>query len=188
MTFTTETICPWQRHRSTRAEAGFPLVRAVDETARRRGHHYIRLFADLNRSRLSYAAPGRDASAVSLFRENIEPYGGRAGRIRDLGMDMSAAYMKGAGEALPAVGVTFDRFHDQRLMNPAVDGREAGRAQGAPRAEPHALPLAQETRQAHRLPTRAARPRGSWLTRTVFDLSHNLARAVQRRHERFSTP
>ena len=87
---------------------------AVDETACRRGHDYITLFADLDRSRLLYATPGRDASVVHRFREDLEARGGRAEEIRDLCMDMSAAYMKGAREAFPEAGITFDRFHVQR--------------------------------------------------------------------------
>ena len=106
-----------------RAEADFSGVRAVavDETACRRGHDYITLFADLDRSRLLYATPGRDAAVVRRFREDLEAHGGHAGQIRDLCMDMSAAYMKGAREAFPEAGITFDRFHVQRLMNRAVD-------------------------------------------------------------------
>ena len=105
-----------------RAEADFSAVRAVpmDETACRRGHDYITLFADLDRPRLLYATPGRDASVVSLFREDLEAHGGRAERTRDFCMDMSAAYMKGRG-SFPEAGITFDRFHIQRLMNWAVD-------------------------------------------------------------------
>ncbi len=106
-----------------RAEADFSGVRAVavDETACRRGHDHITLFADLDRSRLLYATPGRDAPVVHRFREDLEAHGGHAGQIRDLCMDMSAAYMKGAREAFPEAGITFDRFHVQRLMNRAVD-------------------------------------------------------------------
>ena len=106
-----------------RADVDFSGVRAVavDETACRRGHDYITLFADLDRSRLLYATPGRDASVVRRFREDLEAHGGHAGQIRDLCMDMSAAYMKGAREAFPEAGITFDRFHVQRLMNRAVD-------------------------------------------------------------------
>ena len=118
-----------------RAEADFSSVRAVtvDETACRRGHDYITLFADLDRSRLLYATPGRDAPVVSLFREDLEARGGRAASVRDLCMDMSAAYMKGAREAFPEAGITFDRFHVQRLMNRAVD--EVRRAERGERPE-----------------------------------------------------
>ena len=118
-----------------RAEADFSAVRAVavDETACRRGHDYIKLFADLDRSRLLYATPGRNASVVSLFREDLKAHGGRAGRIRDRCMDMSAAYIKGAREAFPEAGITFDRFHVQRVMNRVVD--EVRRAERKERPE-----------------------------------------------------
>ncbi len=53
--------------------------------------------------------------------------------VRDICMDMSAAYVKGAREAFPEAGVTFDRFHFQRLMNRAVD--EVRRAERGERPE-----------------------------------------------------
>ncbi len=37
---------------------------AVDETACRRGHDYMTLFADLDRSRLLYATPGRSGTSA----------------------------------------------------------------------------------------------------------------------------
>ena len=118
-----------------RAEADFSEVRAVavDETACRRGHDYITLFADLDRSRLLYATPGRNASVVSLFRKDLEAHAGSADGVRDICMDMSAAYARGAREAFPEAGVTFDRFHVQRLMNRAVD--EVRRAERGERPE-----------------------------------------------------
>ncbi len=130
---------PWRllkrRVREARARADFSSVRAVavDETACRRGHDHITLFADPDRSRLLYAAPGRDASVVSLFRRDLEAHGGDAESVRDLCMDMSAAYMKGAREVFAGVAVTFDRFHVQRLMNRAVD--EVRRAERRERPE-----------------------------------------------------
>ena len=133
-----------------RADVDFSGVRAVavDETACRRGHDYITLFADLDRSRLLYATPGRDASVVCRFREDLEARGGRTASVRDLCMDMSTAYMKGAREAFPE-----GRHHLRPL--PRAAGHEPGGGRGeaprAPRAEPHPLPMAQEAEQAHRL-------------------------------------
>ena len=118
-----------------RAGADFSGVRAVgvDETACRRGHHHITLFADLERSRLPYATPGRSHSVMRFFREDLGRHGGGAAGVRELCMDMSAAYMKGAREEFPAAEITFDLFHVQRLMNRAVD--EARRAERKARPE-----------------------------------------------------
>lgn len=106
-----------------RAEADHSEVRAVgmDETASRRGHNYITLFADLDASRLLYATEGRDTGALARFRMDLLAHGGAPERIEELCMDMLPAYLKGAREQFPNAEITFDKFHVLRLLNTAVD-------------------------------------------------------------------
>ena len=83
-----------------RADVDFSGVRAVavDETACRRGHDYITLFADLDRSRLLYATPGRDAPVVHRFREDLEARGGaRRGDPGPLHGHVRGLHERGAG-------------------------------------------------------------------------------------------
>ena len=72
--------------------------------------------------------PARAGASGQLGR-----HGGGAAGVRELCMDMWAAYMKGAHDEFPAAEITFDRFHAQRLMNRAVD--EARRAERKARPE-----------------------------------------------------
>lgn len=107
-----------------RAAADVSGVRRVglDETASRRGHHYITLFVDLGESRLLYATEGRSAAAVAAFRADFETRGGQATQLEEVCLDMSPAYLKGLADAFPDVPVTFDKFHVLKLLNEAVDG------------------------------------------------------------------
>lgn len=106
-----------------RAEADFSTVCkvGVDETASKRGHHYISLFVDLERSRVLYATEGRDASVFAAFRGDLEAHGGTVDAVRELSMDMSPAFQRGAREQFPDADITFDKFHVIRLMNEAID-------------------------------------------------------------------
>ena len=109
--------------RQARESADYSSVRAVglDETASRRGHNYITLFADLDEARLLYATQGRDAKALARFRLDLLAHGGSAEQIEELCMDMLPAYLKGAAEQFPSAEITFDKFHVLRLLNDAVD-------------------------------------------------------------------
>jgi transposase len=93
----------------------------LDETASRRGHQYITLFVDLDRSRLLFATPGRDAQTVQRFREDLAAHGGQPEQLEEVCCDMAPPYLKGLAEAFPGVPVTFDRFHLVQLVNQAVD-------------------------------------------------------------------
>lgn len=106
-----------------RERADFSAVRRVafDETAARRGHDYVTLFADLDASRVLFVADGKDASTVAAFAEDLADHGGSAAAIQEICIDMSKAFIKGAAESLPQAAITFDKFHAVKLVNDAVD-------------------------------------------------------------------
>lgn len=94
---------------------------AIDETAARRGHDYITLFVDIDRRRVLYVADGRDANTVAQFADDLEAHNGDASRIKEVCIDMSAAFIKGVADNLTEAEVTFDKFHAVKLVNDAVD-------------------------------------------------------------------
>ncbi len=61
-----------------RAQEDHSQVSAVglDETAARRGQHYISLFHDLTGKRLLFACEGRDQSTVAAFAADLKAHGG----------------------------------------------------------------------------------------------------------------
>lgn len=93
----------------------------IDETSARRGHKYISLFVDIEKSKVLYATEGKDAATVCAFAEDFAAHGGDAVRIKEACIDMSPAFIKGVADNFPSASVTFDKFHVVKIINEAVD-------------------------------------------------------------------
>ncbi len=93
----------------------------IDETAAKRGHNYITLFADIDARRVVYVAEGRGAKTVEQFADHVDTHNADASRIKEVCIDMSAAYIAGVTENLTEAEITFDRFHVMKLIGGAVD-------------------------------------------------------------------
>ena len=108
---------------AARATVSMADVRAVgvDEMSRRKGHHYVSVFADMEKRKVLFATEGKDAETWQGFREDLEAHGGKAASIEEVSMDMSPAYIKGAGEQCPQASVVFDKFHVVFNANEAVN-------------------------------------------------------------------
>lgn len=106
----------------------------ADETARARGQSYVTLFAEPGeqKSRVLYVTDGNDHRTFHRFRQDFTAHGGKPVQVRDLAMDMSGAFQKGAAETLPWAAITFDRFHVMKLINEAVDEVRREEARGCP--------------------------------------------------------
>lgn len=110
---------------------------AIDETATRKGHRYATVVVDIDveqtrPARLLFMTPERTAASVGQFVEAMGAHGAKAQQVREVAMDMSAAYQKGVAEYLPEAKMAFDPFHVMQLAGQAVDGvRKHLRAQGA---------------------------------------------------------
>jgi transposase len=114
-------------------------VRAIgiDETSSRKGHKYISLFVDLDKSRLLFATPGKDAETVTRFRDDFVAHGGRPAMVEEACCDMSQAFLTGLADAFPGVPVTLDRFHLVKLVNEAVDETRRAERKEAPELKGH---------------------------------------------------
>lgn len=93
----------------------------VDETACRRGQHYITLVHDLQQRRLVFATAGRDSATIKRFSDDLQAHHGHPERITQASIDMSKAYVAGIDRHLANASITFDRFHVIQLANKAVD-------------------------------------------------------------------
>lgn len=93
----------------------------VDETAARRGHDYVSLFADMGAKKVIFVTEGKDAATVAAFADHLEAHGGTAAAITEVTCDMSPAFIAGVGEHLPQASLTFDKFHVIKTINDAVD-------------------------------------------------------------------
>ncbi len=108
--------------KSSRAQADFSEVQRVgmDETSAKRGHEYISLFFDMDQRRLLFATEGRDHETVLAFTEDLKEHKGDPENVTAASLDMSQAFIKGVGKALPNAVMTFDPFHLIKHMNDAV--------------------------------------------------------------------
>jgi transposase len=94
---------------------------AVDETARKRGHAYVSIVADLDRSKVIFAVEGKDSRVIGKFSNDFHDHGGDSDYVREVCCDMSPAFIEGVRHCLPNARVTFDRFHVMKIVNEAVD-------------------------------------------------------------------
>ena len=106
---------------------------AIDETAAKRGHNYISLFVDIDSRKVVYATEGKDADTVARFADHVDDHNSYASRIKEVCIDMSAAYVKGVEYNLTEAEITFDKFHAVKLVNDAVD--QVRRAESRERPE-----------------------------------------------------
>jgi len=106
-----------------RSEEDFSEVESVgvDETSRAKGHKYVSVFIDLDKSKVLYVCEGKDASAIESFRDDLEDHKGSFKNVRNFCCDMSPAFISGVTRNFPETSITFDKFHVMKLMNQAVD-------------------------------------------------------------------
>ena len=93
----------------------------MDETASRRGHDYISVFVDMDRAKVLFATPGKDASTVEAFAKDLEAHHGSRQKIKEACSDMSPAFISGTEISLPNAEITFDKFHVVKIIGAAVD-------------------------------------------------------------------
>lgn len=109
------------------AVAGFDLsgVRGLglDETASKRGHHYVTVFIDMARQSepVIFVTPGRGKDTLRTFAQFLSDHGGEPGKILEVVCDMSPAFLSGVAEELPNAAVTVDWFHIVQVFTRSVD-------------------------------------------------------------------
>jgi transposase len=108
-------------------------VIGVDETSSRRGHNYITVFMDMDKSKVLFATPGKDSGTLTMFKKDLEAHGGRAENITQACCDMSPAYIRGIEDTFENCSITFDRFHIMKVINESLD--EVRRQEQATRPE-----------------------------------------------------
>ncbi len=66
-------------------------------------------------------AEGQSHDVLKTFKEDWMIHGGHPYLVKELSIDLSPAFIKGAKEQFPQASVTFDKFHVMKLVNEAVD-------------------------------------------------------------------
>ena len=112
----------------------------IDETSLRKGQNYITVVHDLGpKRRLLFACEGRDHQTVVDFAADFKAHGGDPEQIAHMCQDMSAAYAKGVGKALPNAQISYDRFHVIAMANEAMDEVRRTEVKDSPQAVAQAL-------------------------------------------------
>lgn len=90
---------------------------AYDETSTRKGHEYITSFFDLDNWKLLGIYEGKSSDCVSEFKQE-HPY---PEAVKEISIDMSPAFIKGAKENFPQAQITFDKWHVCKLIYKHLD-------------------------------------------------------------------
>lgn len=122
--------------RGQRDDAGVRNV-GIDDKSVRRGHDYVTVFADLDERKVLFVADGRKGEAIEQFRWDLIDHGADPDQIREICMDMSAAYIAGVEESFPRAAITFDKFHVMKLLGEAVEKTRRQEQKGVPYLKGH---------------------------------------------------
>ena len=116
-----------------RADWGQLKRLGVDETSTRKGHKYGTVFLEINGketsrgrggskgARLLYFTPGKDKETFSEFVAELNRRGVDPSQVEEIAMDMSKAFIAGAGEHFPDAQISFDCFHVMNLCGESLD-------------------------------------------------------------------
>jgi len=105
----------------------------VDETSTRKGHKYGTAFLEINGketqrgrgaskvARLLFFTPGKGKETFTEFVAELDRRGVPTTQVQEIAMDMSKAFIAGAGDYFPDAQISFDRFHVMKLCGESVD-------------------------------------------------------------------
>lgn len=100
---------------------------SIDEVSRKKGHHYITVISepgnkDLGQpSRVLLVTEGKDAQAVRDASAGLTTRGLDLLAVKNVCLDMSAAFISGAKSVFINAALIFDHFHVIQLLTKAID-------------------------------------------------------------------
>ena len=94
---------------------------AVDETSYKKGQKYVTIVADAEKRKIVFVTLGRGADTIGEFAEHLKKRNASPDQIDFICMDMSPAFISGAGKYLGAARITFDKFHVIAHASEAID-------------------------------------------------------------------
>lgn len=96
---------------------------ALDETKSRKGHRYITVFIDLDRTEkpVVFAVAGKGKQTLEAFKDYLIAHDGKAEQVVEVVSDMSGAFISGVKAHFTNSSHTVDWFHVVQLFTKAVD-------------------------------------------------------------------
>ena len=109
-----------KRGQARKVQQVMPRI-GIDEKAFRKGHSYMTLLFDLDKSTVEAIADGNDTEAGIACLSQLST--AQIDGVEAVAMDMSASYVKAAKATIPLAEekIVHDRFHVMQLANKAVD-------------------------------------------------------------------
>ena len=100
----------------------------IDEKSSQKGHTYVSILTDIDRSRVLDLVPGRKLEAAVGLLQMHTP--GQRTSVKAVAIDMWPAYMSAARKCLPNADIVHDKFHIAKYLGKAVDAvrKQAHRA------------------------------------------------------------
>lgn len=101
-----------------RSEDDVPYL-GLDEKSSERGHSYVSILTDIDRSRVLDLVPERKLEAAKSLLGTLSPT--QRASVKAVAMDMWPAFMSAAQTCLPQADIVHDRFHVSKYLGEAVD-------------------------------------------------------------------
>ena len=101
-----------------RSEEDVPYL-GLDEKSSERGHTYVSILTDIDRSRVLDLVPERKLEAAKSLLETLSP--AQRASVKAVAMDMWPAFMSAVQTCLPQADIVHDRFHVSKYLGEAVD-------------------------------------------------------------------
>ena len=93
----------------------------IDETSTRKGHKYITVGIDMEKSRVVHVVKGKGKDSLNCLQKYLASQEVKKEQIKEVSIDLSPAFIAGTKESFPKAKITFDRFHVVKLLNEAMD-------------------------------------------------------------------
>ena len=101
-----------------RTEEEIPYL-GLDEKSSEKGHSYVSILTDIERSRVLDLVPERKLAAATALLETLSP--AQRASVKAVAMDMWPAFMSATHASLPQADIVHDRFHVSKYLGDAVD-------------------------------------------------------------------
>ena len=101
-----------------RSEEAVPHL-GLDEKSSERGHSYVSILTDIDRSRVLDLVPERKLEAAKSLLGTLSP--AQRASVKAVAMDMWPAFMSAVQTCLPQADIVHDRFHVSKYLGEAVD-------------------------------------------------------------------
>lgn len=101
-----------------RTEEEIPYL-GLDEKSSEKGHSYVSILTDIERSRVLDLVPERKLAAATTLLGTLSP--AQRASVKAVAMDMWPAFMSATRASLPQADIVHDRFHVSKYLGEAVD-------------------------------------------------------------------